>query len=93
MLLTETCHLSRRVSARDYTVTMKVGKIKDFFRLLVSRWREVYTVSGVFEDLKSASKIEVFLSLPCWLSQSQSFIDGPHGTYFFGLYIAITQKL
>ena len=41
---------------------------------------------------KARSKIEVFLSLPCWLSQSQSFIDGPHGTYFFGLYIAITQK-
>jgi hypothetical protein len=42
---------------------------------LVSRWREVYSFFwGILRILslkfqKATSKIEVFLPLPCWLSQ------------------------
>ena len=45
---------------------------QDLFRLLVARWREVYSFLGIWGPLnfqKATSKIEVFLALPCWLSQ------------------------
>ena len=48
------------------------GFFLDFY--IVSRWREVYSFWGIYFLLslkfqKGTSKIEVFLSLPCWLSQ------------------------
>ena len=62
------------MSCNRFFTCVHTSQFRIFFRLLVSRWCNIYSFLGCLRTLslkfqKATSKIEVFLALPCWLIQ------------------------